>query len=113
MDNPFTTADRLLERQDADIVLVDFHAEATSSWPWAGIWTAGWPPSGAPTPMCPPPTPKFLPKGSGHITDLGMTGLAESILGIRLNSPSTCFGGTAPPLRGGPGPMQAGGPVYH
>ena len=29
-ENPFTTADRLLAQADADIVLVDFHAEATS-----------------------------------------------------------------------------------
>ena len=29
-DNPFTAADRLLERDAADFTLVDFHAEATS-----------------------------------------------------------------------------------
>ena len=29
-ENPFTTADRCLEELEADLVLVDFHAEATS-----------------------------------------------------------------------------------
>ena len=30
VDSPFATADRILERPEADSVLVDFHAEATS-----------------------------------------------------------------------------------
>lgn len=56
-DNPFTAADRLLKAGDKPtFTLVDFHAQATSeSWPWPIIWTAGCPPCGAPTPMCPPP----------------------------------------------------------
>ena len=64
-DNPFTTADRVLRRMEGtDVVLVDFHAEATSEkGPWGITWTAGLRPCGAPTPMSPPPTGKFSPRG--------------------------------------------------
>ena len=67
VDSPFTTADRILERPEADIVLVDFHAD-----------------------------PKVLPRGTGHITDLGMTGPAESILGIRPEQSINLFLGGLP-----------------
>ena len=83
-ENPFTTADRLLAQEDADIVLVDFHAEATSEklalgWYLDGRVSAVW---GTHTHV-PTADEKILPKGTGHVTDLGMTGPANSILGIR------------------------------
>ena len=50
-ENPFTTADRILKNADKPtFVLVDFHAQATS---------------GAPIPMCPPPTPEFVRRAPG------------------------------------------------
>lgn len=84
VDNPFLTADRVLERRDADVVLVDFHAEATSEklamgWYLDGRAAAVW---GTHTHV-PTADGKVLPKGTGHITDLGMTGPADSVLGIR------------------------------
>ena len=53
-ENPFTTADRILKEADCDVVLVDFHAEATSEkGAMAFIWTAGPRRCGGPIPMCP------------------------------------------------------------
>ena len=83
-DNPFTVADRCLRSLDADIKLVDFHAEATSEKGAMGYYLDGrvqavW---GTHTHV-PTADGRVLPKGTGFLTDLGMTGPAESVLGIR------------------------------
>ena len=96
-ENPFTTADRLLAQADADIVLVDFHAEATSEklalgWYLDGRVSAVW---GTHTHV-PTADGKILPKGTGHVTDLGMTGPANSILGIRPEQSINIFLGGLP-----------------
>ena len=82
-ENPFTTADRLLKKGEADITLVDFHAEATSEKLAMGYYldgrvTALW---GTHTHV-PTADERVYPKGTGYITDLGMTGPIESVLGI-------------------------------
>ena len=84
-DNPFTTADRVLRRMEGtDVVLVDFHAEATSekgamAWYLDGRVEAVWGThTHVPTADC-----QLLPKGTGFVTDLGMTGPCRSVLGIR------------------------------
>ncbi len=96
-ENPFTTADQLLAQEDADIVLVDFHAEATSEklalgWYLDGRVSAVW---GTHTHV-PTADGKILPKGTGHVTDLGMTGPANSILGIRPEQSINIFLGGLP-----------------
>ncbi len=83
-DNPFTVADQVLAEMKADVILVDFHAEATSEklamgWYLDGRASAVW---GTHTHV-PTADGQILPKGTGYITDLGMTGPARSILGIR------------------------------
>lgn len=83
VDNPFTTADRILREMEADLVLVDFHAEATSEklalgWYLDGRASVCW---GTHTHV-PTADLKVLPKGLGHLCDLGMTGPANSVLGI-------------------------------
>ena len=83
-ENPFTTADRILKSAAADVVLVDFHAEATSEKGAMGYYLDGrvqavW---GTHTHV-PTADGQVLPKGTGFLTDLGMTGPAESVLGIR------------------------------
>jgi 2',3'-cyclic-nucleotide 2'-phosphodiesterase len=97
VENPFTTADRLIECSDADILLVDFHAEATSEklalgWYLDGRVSAVW---GTHTHV-PTADAKILPKGTGHVTDLGMTGPALSILGIRPEQSINLFLGGLP-----------------
>lgn len=84
VDNPFTTADSILKELDADLVAVDFHAEATSEklalgWYLDGRVSALW---GTHTHVATADC-KVLPKGTGHVTDLGMTGPVNSVLGIK------------------------------
>ena len=84
LENPFTTADRALKGMNADLVLVDFHAEATSEKGAMGYYLDGraqalW---GTHTHV-PTADVQVLPKGLGFVTDLGMTGPVESVLGIR------------------------------
>ena len=97
-ENPFTTADRILKRMEgADIVLVDFHAEATSEKGAMGYYLDGrvqalW---GTHTHV-PTADGQILPKGTGFITDLGMTGPARSVLGIRPEQAINRFLGGLP-----------------
>lgn len=82
-ENPFTTADALLARDRADFTLVDFHAEATSEklamgWYLDGRVSALW---GTHTHV-PTADEQIYPKGTGYLTDLGMTGPIASVLGV-------------------------------
>jgi metallophosphoesterase (TIGR00282 family) len=84
VDNPFTCADGLLKELEADVILVDFHAEATSeklalSWYLDGRASAVW---GTHTHV-PTADAMVLPQGTGHVTDLGMTGPLHSVLGVK------------------------------
>ena len=82
-DNPFVIADGYMEEIREKIILVDFHAEGTSEKRAMGYLLNGrasavW---GTHTHVqtsdaC------VLSEGTGYITDLGMTGAAESVLGI-------------------------------
>ena len=96
-------------------MLVDFHAEATSEklalgWYLDGRVSAVW---GTHTHV-PTADGKILPKGTGHVTDLGMTGPANSILGIRPEQSINYLSGRpAPALRGRAGKVQVGKrPLY-
>ena len=96
-DNPFTAADRLLERDAADFTLVDFHAEATSekgalAWYLDGRVQALW---GTHTHV-PTADGQILPKGTGFLTDLGMTGPRRSVLGIKPELSMNLFLGGLP-----------------
>ncbi|MGI6576401.1 MAG: TIGR00282 family metallophosphoesterase [bacterium] len=85
LDCPFRTADSLLPslKQKTNIILVDFHAEATSEkeafgWYLDGLVTAVF---GTHTHVQ-TADERILPKGTAYITDIGMTGPTGSILGI-------------------------------
>ena len=83
-ENPFTTADRLLKEEKPLFTVVDFHAEATSEKLAMGYYLDGrvsamW---GTHTHV-PTADEQIFPKGTGYITDLGMTGPVTSVLGIR------------------------------
>ena len=96
-DNPFTVANRLLRDVDAEIKVVDFHAEATSEkgamgWYLDGRVQAVWGThTHVPTADC-----QLLPKGTGFVTDLGMTGPYRSVLGIRPEHSMNLFLGGLP-----------------
>ena len=82
-DNPFVIADGYMAEIREKIILVDFHAEGTSEKRAMGFLLDGkasavW---GTHTHVqtsdaC------VLPGGTGYITDLGMTGAVQSVLGI-------------------------------
>ena len=97
-ENPFTTADRVLKHADKPtFVLVDLHAQATSeklamSYYLDGRVSALW---GTHTHV-PTADEHVCPKGTGYITDLGMTGPRESVLGIRPEQSVEFFLGGLP-----------------
>ena len=97
LDSPFQAADRLLRGAPCDVVLVDFHAEATSekgamAWYLDGRTQAVWGThTHVPTADC-----QLLPKGTGFVTDLGMTGPYRSVLGIRPEHSMNLFLGGLP-----------------
>ncbi|MBO5200376.1 MAG: TIGR00282 family metallophosphoesterase [Clostridia bacterium] len=84
--NPFLCADELVDRAKADgasIILVDFHAEATSEKRALGYHLDGRVSAvfGTHTHVQTADV-QLLPCGTAYITDLGMTGPACSILGV-------------------------------
>lgn len=86
IDCPFRAAEREVERlaKKCDIIMVDFHAEATSEKLAMGYFLDG-------RVTCVFGThihvqtadAQILPKGTGYVTDLGMTGAVCSILGVK------------------------------
>ena len=83
-ENPFLLVEKILKQTRAKIILVEIHAEATSEklamgWMLDGRVSAVW---GTHTHV-PTADAQILPKGTGYVTDLGMTGPKNSILGIR------------------------------
>lgn len=85
LDSPFAAADRILEREKGnfDICLVDFHAEATSEKAALGRYLDGRVGAVFGTHTHIQTADECIFKcGTGFITDLGMTGVKDSILGI-------------------------------
>ena len=86
--NPFTTMDELLPDLDgrADAVFVDFHAEVTSE-----KVAMGWFLDGRVAAVCgththvPTADARVLPGGTAHISDVGMTGSRDGVLGVERN----------------------------
>lgn len=84
LENPFTKVDELLnELDDCKITLVDFHCEATSEKRAMGFYLDGRASVvfGTHTHVQ-TADEQILPHGTGYITDLGMTGPIQSVLGV-------------------------------
>ena len=83
-DDPFRYVDKLLEQIKAKIVFVDFHAEASSE-----KVAFGWYLDGRATAVVgththiPTADETVLPKGTAYITDVGMTGPYDSVIGVK------------------------------
>ncbi len=81
---PFTAVKECMDNIDADIVFVDFHAEATSEKKAMGYFL-----DGAATCVFGTHThvqtadEQLLPKKTAYITDIGMTGPFVSVLGLK------------------------------
>ncbi len=82
LENPFKCADELLEKNDARIVIVDFHAEATSEKRAMGYYLAGRTTAVLGTHTHVTTADEQIIDGTGYITDVGMTGPRESVLGV-------------------------------
>ena len=88
LDSPFKTADRLLqelEEQEPKVILVDFHTEATSEQAALGWYLDGRVSVVVGTHThVPTADAKILPQGTAFVTDLGMTGPVNSVIGSRV-----------------------------
>ncbi len=96
-DNPFLMVERILKKVETKLVFVEIHAEATSEklamgWMLDGRVSAVW---GTHTHVQ-TADERVLPKGTGYITDLGMTGPRDSVLGIRPELSYQKFRGDLP-----------------
>ncbi len=85
IDDPFSTADWSLAKikEETDLIFVDFHAEATAekvamSWHLDGDVSVM---VGTHTHI-PTNDARILPQGTGYITDAGMTGPFDSVIGM-------------------------------
>ncbi len=92
LDCPFRKADEILEGLDAKFILVDFHAEATSEKQALGRYLDGrasavW---GTHTHVQTSDA-WVLPGGTAYITDLGMTGPAGGVIGVRAEDALQAF----------------------
>lgn len=86
-ENPFECIDRVLEEvKHCKIKILDFHAEATGEKRAMGFYL-----DGRISAMFGTHThvqtadEQILPNGTGYITDLGMTGAVQSVLGVTPN----------------------------
>jgi metallophosphoesterase (TIGR00282 family) len=83
-DDPFRKADVLLQDVASKVVIVDFHAEATSE-----KIAMGWYLDGRVTAVVgththvPTADTRVLPGGTAYQTDVGMTGPYDSVIGVQ------------------------------
>jgi metallophosphoesterase (TIGR00282 family) len=94
-DCPFRAIDQLIEDladKKPPVIIVDFHAEATSE-----KVAMGWYLDGRVSAVLGTHThvgtvdARLLPKGTAHITDVGMTGPIDSVIGDDVNTVLTRF----------------------
>jgi len=86
LPSPFVVVDELIERVQAEtkVILIDFHAEATSE-----KRALGWHVDGRASALfgththVPTADEEILPGGTAYITDLGMTGPYDSVIGMK------------------------------
>ena len=89
LDCPFVCAEKIVEqiKNDCDIILIDFHAEATSEKISLGYFL-----DGKVTAVVGTHThvqtadERLLPQGTAYITDLGMVGIFDSVIGLEIES---------------------------
>lgn len=86
IDDPFRAADRLLDdlKDAADVIVVDFHAEATSEKQAFGHHLDGRVAAVVGTHThVQTADERILPKGTAYITDLGLTGSLGGVIGMK------------------------------
>jgi metallophosphoesterase (TIGR00282 family) len=86
LDSPFTAADQVVPKllEASDLLLVDFHAETTSEKIAMGYYLDGQAAAVVGTHThVQTADARILPKGTAYITDLGMTGPLNGVLGVK------------------------------
>lgn len=84
LNDPYVVIDKLLKEISAKIIILDFHAEATAEKLAMGYYL-----DGKISAMFGTHThvqtsdERILPNGTGYITDVGMTGPYETVLGVK------------------------------
>lgn len=88
LPNPFEVLPPVIQtiRQQTNVIIVDFHAEATSEkramgWHLDGTVSAVF---GTHTHV-PTADEEILPEGTAYVTDIGMTGPYDSVIGMKKN----------------------------
>ncbi len=91
-DDPFRAADGILAKERADLVVVDMHAEATSE-----AQAMGWHLDGRAAAVLgshthvPTLDTKILPGGTAYVTDIGMVGPYEGVIGMKKEASLSRF----------------------
>lgn len=81
---PFESVDRVLSKIDADITVIDFHADATSEKiAFANYFDGRVSAVFGTHTHVQTADERILPGGTGFICDLGMTGVEDSVLGVK------------------------------
>ncbi len=92
LDDPFRVADDVLDGlPDGVPVIVDFHAEATSEKKVMGFHLAGRVSAVIGTHTHVPTADETIYKGTAYITDVGMTGVQHSSIGMRFDEVHSRF----------------------
>lgn len=86
LKNPFECVDEIIEKlkNDVKIIVIDFHAEATAEKRAIGFYVDGRASAifGTHTHVQ-TADEQILPNGTGYITDVGMTGPKNSVIGVK------------------------------
>jgi 2',3'-cyclic-nucleotide 2'-phosphodiesterase len=112
-DCPFRAADRVLRELDPDvkIIIIDFHAEATSEKQALARHLDGRVTAviGTHTHV-PTADAKVLPRGTAVLTDAGMTGPSDSVIGVKIQPVLDRFlSGMPHKFEPAPGPVELHG----
>jgi len=113
-DNPFLAADALLARKEADLYICEFHASATSE-----KYAMAYHLDGRASVLYGTHThvqtadEKIFPKGMGYLTDLGMCGPWDSVIGVRVEQSLAMFlGEITTRFESAPGPVCIQGAAF-
>jgi metallophosphoesterase (TIGR00282 family) len=92
--SPFAAIDQIVsaQSQKGDIILIDFHSEATSEKVAFGFYCDGRVTAvlGTHTHV-PTADARVLPKGTAYISDVGMTGPLNSVIGVKIENSLNIF----------------------
>jgi len=91
-DDPFRCADAILAKERADLVLVDMHAEATSEALAMGYYLEGRVAAVVGTHThVPTLDTRLLPGGTAYVTDIGMVGPYDGVIGMKKEASLSRF----------------------